>query len=107
MEDVLKNRVLVVLAVLTTVFFFSTLSSCNGLMRQKAGREKEMAARLQLEEKMNKFSQERSALGERIKAKENEAEEANAALEEVKKTLVQEQLENASLKEELQKASKK
>ena len=80
MEDNLNNRIVIILAILSCLFFFGTLSSCNSAMRQKAGRDKEMAARLQLEEKMNKFSQERSALEEKIKAKEKEAEEAKAAL---------------------------
>lgn len=107
MEDGLKNRIVIILAVLSAVFFFGTLSSCNSAMRQKAGRDKEMAARLQLEEKMNKFSQERSALEERAKAKEKEAEEAKAALEESKRILAQEQLVNQGLRDELQKVTKK
>jgi len=107
MEDGLKNRIVIILAVLSAVFFFGTLSSCNSAMRQKAGRDKEMAARLQLEEKMNKFSQERSALEERAKAKEKEAEEVKAALEESKRVLAQEQLVNQSLRDELQKVTKK
>ena len=106
MEDNLNNRIVIILAILSCLFFFGTLSSCNSAMRQKAGRDKEMAARLQLEEKMNKFSQERSALEEKIKAKEKEAEEAKAALEEAKRILVQEQLINQSLKDELQKVTK-
>ena len=106
MEDSLKNRILIILAILSSVFFFCTLSSCNSAMRQKAGRDKEMAARLQLEEKMNKFSQERSALEEKVKAKEKEAEEVKVTLEAAKQVLVQEQLVNQGLKEELQKVTK-
>jgi len=107
MEDGLKNRIVIVLAILSLVFLFGTLSSCNSAMRQKAGRDKEMAARLQLEEKMNKFSQERSVLEERVKAKEKEAVEAKAALEVNKTILAQEQLLNQNLKDELLKATKK
>jgi len=106
MEDVLKNRIVIILAISSSVFFFGTLSSCNSAMRQKSGRDKEMAARLQLEEKVSKFSQERSALEERAKAKEKETEEAKVTLEEAKKILVQEQLVNQSLKDELQKVAK-
>ena len=107
MEEGLKNRIVVILAILSAVFFFGTLSSCNNAMRQKASRDKELAARLQLEEMVSKFSQERSALEEKVKAKEKEAAEAKTSLEEVKKILVQEQLVNQSLKEELQKVTKK
>lgn len=102
----MKNRIVIILAILSLIFFFGTLSSCNNAMRQKTGRDKEMAARLQLEEKMSKFSQERSALEEKAKAKEKESEEARVTLEACKKVLVQEQLINQSLKDELQKIIK-
>ena len=106
LNDALKNRIVVILAILLAIFFFGALRSCNTVMRQKARGDKEMAARLALEEKMNKFSQDRSALEEKIKAKEKEAQELKAALENTDKSLVQEQLINQSLKEELQKVSK-
>ncbi|MDD5097725.1 MAG: hypothetical protein PHU59_04510 [Candidatus Omnitrophica bacterium] len=106
MDEQLKNRLVVILAVLTAIFFFATLSSCNSALRQKTARDKEMSARLQLEEKMSKFSQEKSALEERAKAKEKESEEAKQGLETTKKVLIQEQLVNESLKEELQKVTK-
>jgi len=102
----LKNRVIVIiLAILTVGFFSGMVTSCSSAMRQKALHDKEMAARLQLEEKINKFSQERSALEEKIKAKEKEAEEAKAALEEAKKTLVQEQSVVQGSKDDLQKGN--
>ncbi len=106
LNDALKNRIVIILAVLLAIFFFASLSSCNSAMRQKAGRDKEMAARLALEEKMSKFSQDRSALEEKAKAKEKEAQELKAAFESVNKSLVGEQLINQSLKEELQKVTK-
>lgn len=103
MDEGLKNRIVIILAMLTAIFFFGTLGSCSSALRQKTGRDKEMSMRLQLEEKMSKFSQEKSALEEKAKAKEKEAEELKAELEATKKTLAQEQLVNESLKEELQK----
>jgi len=106
MGEALKNRLVIILAVLTAVFFFGTLSSCNGALRQKKAREQEMASRLALEESMSKFSQEKSALEEKAKAKEKEAQELNDELEAAKKTIIQNQLVNQSLKEELQKESK-
>lgn len=102
----MKDRIVIILAILSLVFFFGTLSSCNSAMRQKIGRDKEMAARLQLEERVSKFSQERSALEEKVKAKEKEAEEIKITLEATKKVLVQEQLVNQGLKEELQNVNK-
>ena len=106
MDETLKNRVLIILAVLLTIFFFSTLSSCNSFLRQKSARDKEMAMRLALEERMSKFSQDKSALEEKAKAKEKEAQELKDALEISKKALVQEQLINQSLKEDLGKITK-
>jgi hypothetical protein len=106
MDETLKNRIVLILAGLTVAFFFSSLSSCNSAMRQKAAHDKEMAARLALEERMSKFSQEKSVLEEKAKAKDKEAQEAKATLEATKKALVQDQLVNQSLKEELQKITK-
>jgi len=105
MEEELKNRIVIILAVLFAVFFFGTLSSCNNARHQQAAYEKERATRIQLEEKEGRFLQEKTALEEKAKTKEKEAEEAKAALEATKKILVQEQLVNQSLKEELQKTA--
>ena len=106
MDEALKNRIVIILAILSAVFFFGTLSSCNSAIRQKAARDKEMAARLALEEKTSKYVQEKSALEEKAKAKEKEAQELKAALEAAQKALAQEQLVDQSLKEELQKVTK-
>lgn len=106
MHDVLKNRIVTILAILSVVFFYSTLSSCSNALRQKAARDKEMAARLALEEKTSKYVQEKTALEEKVKAKENQFQELKAALELDKKALVQEQLVNQNLKDELQKVAK-
>ena len=102
----MKNRIVLILAILLAIFFFSSLSSCNSAMRQKSAHDKEMAARLALEEKMSKFSQEKSVLEEKVKAKEKETQEVKAELEATKKALVQDQLVSQSLKEELQKVTK-
>jgi len=106
MDEVLKNRIVIILAILSAVFFFGTLSSCNSAMRQKAARDKEMVARLALEEKTSRYAQEKSALEEKAKAKENQVQELKISLEAAKKALVQDQLVNQSLKEELQKVTK-
>ncbi len=106
MDEALKDRILITLSVLTAIFFFSTLSSCNSAMRQRSARDKEMAARLALEEKSGKYSQEKSALEEKAKAKENEVVELKATLDATKKALLQDQLVSQSLKDELQKVTK-
>ena len=106
MHDVLKNRIVTILAILSVVFFYSTLSSCSSALRQKAARDKEMIARLALEEKTSKYVQEKAVLEEKVKAKENQVQELKVALETDKKALVQEQLVSQNLKDELQKVAK-
>jgi predicted RNase H-like nuclease (RuvC/YqgF family) len=106
MDEALKNRIVIILAILSVVFFFGTLSSCSSARHQKTAREKEMATRLALEEKTSKYAQEKSALEEKAKARENQVQELKASLETAKKALVQDQLVSQSLKEELQKVTK-
>lgn len=102
----MKNRIVIILAIISAIFFFSTLKSCTSALNQKSARDKEMAARLALEEKINNFSQERLTVEEKVKAKEKEVQDIKAALESTKAALVQSQLINQSLKEELQKVTK-
>ena len=65
-----------------------------------------MAQRMDIEEKMVKFTQEKTAILEKLKAKEKELEEEKATSQAVKKVLVQEQLVGQNIKEELQKVTK-
>ncbi|MBM3245510.1 MAG: PCRF domain-containing protein [Candidatus Omnitrophica bacterium] len=106
MDENLKNRVLIILAVLAAIFFIGSVSSCAGARKQKMARDKEMATRLDLEEKMSKFSSEKASLEAKIKSLNQELETEKASQETVKKALLQEQLVNQSLKEELQKVNK-
>jgi len=106
MEETIKNRIILILAILSAIFFIGTVSSCSNAYRQKTARDKEMATRLDLEEKMSKFSQEKTTLEEKLKTRDKELEAAKAGHEATKKALVQEQLVNQSLKEELQKITK-
>jgi biopolymer transport protein ExbB/TolQ len=105
-EVSIKNRFILILAVLTAIFFLGMVNSCSNASRQKAARDKEMAARLDLEEKMTKHGQEKAALEEQIKAKDQELAEEKAAHQATKKALVQEQLVNQNLKEEVSKIAK-
>lgn len=106
MEEAFKNRFILILGVLSALLFVITVGSCTNAIRQKGARDKEMFARLDLEEKMSKFSQEKTSLEEKLKAKDKDLEEENAILQATKKALVQEQLVNQSLKEELSKVTK-
>jgi len=106
MEESIKSRVILILVILCSIFFISTINSCTIARKQKIFRDKEMAQRLDTEEKMNKFSQEKSAVEEKLKAAEKELEEEKASHQATKKALVQEELVNQSLKEEIQKVTK-
>jgi seryl-tRNA synthetase len=101
MDEAIKDRVILILGL-----FISNISSCSNAYRQKSARDKEMATRLDLEEKMSKYSQESVKLQEKANASIKELEEEKVALEASKKALAQEQLVNQSLKEELQKVTK-
>ncbi len=106
MEESLRNRIILILAVLSVILFIGAVSSCGSAYRQKVSRDREMAMRLDLEEKINKIAAEKTLLEEKLSAKEQELEEEKTAHEASKKALVQEQLVNQSLKDELQKVIK-
>jgi uncharacterized protein YlxW (UPF0749 family) len=105
-EDILKNRVILILVILTVIFFIATVGSCSNVHRYRVARDKEMAARLDLEEKMSKFMQDKTAIQDKINSLTQESEEEKAAHQATQKALLQEQLVNQSLKEELQKVTK-
>jgi len=106
MEETLKNRVILMLGLLTVIFFIGTVSSCSNAQRQKVARDKEMAIRLDLEEKMNKFGQAKLALEKKLNTLSQELAEVQAAGETTKKALLQEQLVSESLKKEVLKVTK-
>ncbi|MEI6631341.1 MAG: hypothetical protein WCL25_01850 [bacterium] len=106
MEESLKNRVILILGILTVIFFIGTLSSCNSSLRNKSARDKEMAARLELEEKMSKSSQDKTTIEKQLAVISQQLEEEKVGHQVSKNSLLQEQLVNQSLKEELQKVTK-
>ncbi|MCX5711144.1 MAG: hypothetical protein NT060_04205 [Candidatus Omnitrophica bacterium] len=106
MDERIKNLVIIVLGVLCFLLIIGTISSCSGAYRQKLARDKEMAGRLDLEEKMSKYSQERVAMEERVKSKDKDLQEATSELAGVKKELLEEQMISKSLKDDLAKLTK-
>ncbi len=106
MEENIKNRVILVLSILTLIFFVGCLKSCGNAYRQKQARDREMASRLDLEEKINKLSREKSLLEEKSRAGEKQLHELELESQQAKKALIQEQLVSQSLKEELNKVSR-
>jgi hypothetical protein len=106
MEEGAKNKLILILIVLTAIFFVTTLGSCNNYRMQKLAHNKEMATRLDLEEKMSKFVQEKSILEQKLSSAAQGLEEEKGVNQATKKALLQEQLVNQSLKEELEKVTK-
>lgn len=106
MEEGIKNRIILILAILTVIFLTGTIGSCSSAHRLKSARDKEMVTRLDLEEKMNKFTQDKAAIEEKLNNLSKGLEEEKTAHEVTKKALLQEELVNQNLQEELQKITK-
>lgn len=106
MEEGVKNRIILILSILVVIFFIGTLGSCSNAHKLKTVRDKEMALRLDSEEKMNKLMQEKKLLEEKLNKQTQELEEERLANQSNRKALTQEQLVNQSLKEELEKIVK-
>ena len=106
MEETLKNRLILILAIVTAICLLGWLSSCISASQFKSGRQEEVSKRLDAEEKLAKVSREKPVLEEKLKKAEKDLEEEKANHEVTKKSLEQEQLVSSSLKEELQKLTK-
>src|SRR3989338_3429270 len=102
MEENIKNRAILILAILTIIFLMGTIRSCSTAGKLKTTLielNKEKALTWDSEQKMNEMKKERAAL-------EKELEGVKVENETAKNALLQEQLINQSLKEELQKVTK-
>lgn len=106
MEESIKNRAILILGILTAIFFISTVGSCSNTSRLRSSRDKEMTTRLDLEEKMSKFMQEKQGLEKKIKELAEGLDAERAGHQATQKALLQEQLVNQSLKEEITKVTK-
>ena len=106
MEEAFKNRVMAGLSIVTLIFLISTVASCNKASQQHNGRQKEIAARLDAEEKLEKFLRNQGSIDEKLSKLTQDLDAEKTAHETTKKALLQEQLVNQSLKEELTKVSK-
>ena len=105
-QENLKSRLPLILGILTVIFFISTVSSCGNAYRNRMAQLKETVQRKEVEEKLNKLSQEKAGLEESLAALQKQIDETMVSLETTKSALLQEQLVNQSLKEELDKISK-
>lgn len=102
MEENIKNRAILILAILTIIFLMGAIRSCSTGRKLKTTLielDKEKAISWDSEQKMNELKKEKAALAK-------ELEDTKAENETTKKALLQEQLVSESLKEELQKVTK-
>ncbi len=106
MGENLKNKLIIILVLLTCIFVAISFDSCNNFRKQKLSREKEMSIRLDLEEKIDKLFVLKNNIERKLESAVKSLEQEKAAHEADKKVLLQEQLINQSLKEELQKVIK-
>jgi len=106
MDETTKNKLIITLGVSTVLFFVLFVGSCSNSAKFKKAHDKEMEGRLDVEEKMSKFTQEKTSLEKKLSETIQSLEEEKAGSTATKKVLLQEQLVNQSLKEELQKVTK-
>jgi len=102
MEENIKNRAILILAILTIIFLMGAIRSCSTGGKLKTTLielDKEKAVSWDSEQKMNELKKEKAALTKELEDTKTENETA-------KKALLQEQLVSESLKEELQKVTK-
>lgn len=101
MEENIKNRVILILAILTIIFLTGAVRSCSTAKKLKTTLfelDKEKAVSWDSQQQMNELKKEKAALVKDL-------EDAKTENETVKKALMQEQLVSQSLKEELQKVT--
>ena len=101
-----REKPVLVLAILSLTLFVFNIGSCISSHGQNVELKKEMAQRLDTEEKMTRANQEKSALLEKLKIKEKESEEDKSSLQATRKALTQEQLVCRNLQDELEKVTK-
>lgn len=94
-------RLVIVLVITGLLLLAGIASSCVNMGRLKSAHDREMATRLDLEEKMSKFVQERARDEKKISSLNKALEGEKTAHQLTKKALAQEQTAGQSLKEEL------
>jgi len=105
-ENIIKNRIIIALSIVVLMLLVSNISSCSSAYRSRNARDKEMATRMGLEEKMSAFTQQKASVEEKIAQLNKTLEEEKGAHQTTKTLLSQEKLINDSLKDELEKVIK-
>lgn len=106
MNENAKNKLILILVFFSILLVIISLRSCSISQRTKEVRDKEIAARLDLEEKVSKIEQQKTNLEKKINNLGKELEQEKSAHEAVKKSLDDEKLENNRLRDELEKVNR-
>ena len=104
--EAFKNRVVVILGVLNIIFLLVAVNSCMQGKKCIDVKHKEEILRYDKEQELNKISNEKSAIEEKLRRAETDVTQGKASAETAQKALLQEQLVNKSLKAEIDKLSK-
>jgi len=102
MEENIKNRIILVLAILAVIFLAGATRSCSTSKKLKSTLvelDKEKSVSWDSQQQINELKRQKTAL-------EKTLEEAKAESEATKKTLQQEQMVSQNLKEALEKETK-
>jgi hypothetical protein len=102
MDAKLKTVLIVVLGIVSLLFLGLAVSSCMNSGQNKKARDKEMALRLDLEEKLSKLNDEKAVLDKKLEINLKDLATEQSAHEATKKLLSQEQMLSENLKAELE-----
>lgn len=106
MDEGAKNKLILILGILAVLFSLTSIVSCANSQKQRAGRNREIATRLDLEEKMSVIEREKEAMGRKLDALAGGLETEREARQAAEKLLLQEQSLNQNLQAELEKISR-
>ncbi|MCG8429556.1 MAG: hypothetical protein MJA29_00055 [Candidatus Omnitrophica bacterium] len=98
----MKNRLVVGLTVATIVLAIITFSCCSIAYRNKVARDKEMMARLALEERMSQLTSRGEAGSSGLEKARSALEAERQAHQATKQALVEEQISSQALREEVE-----
>jgi len=101
--EVLKNRIVIVLGILNVIFLLIAVNSCSQSRKYIDVKHKEEIKRYDAEQELNKVSNDKLEIEDKMRKVEEALSQAGAAVESSQKMLLQEQLVNKSLKAEIEK----
>lgn len=106
MNENAKNKLILILALFSILLVITSLRSCSISQKTREVRDKEIATRLDLEEKVSKIEQQKSNLEKKVTNLGKELEQEKAAYETANKSFNDEKSENDRLRDELEKVTR-